>query len=184
MNFSNVGPSHGPQFFTNCSSVGPIHGVESFRSTLLQCGSLVGSQVLPENLLQCGLLSPQIRRSCQEPAPARASHGVTASFEHPPALAWGPPWAAGGYLLHCGPPWAAGGQPASCLTMGITTGCRVLSALAPGASPPPPSSLTWVSAGLFLSYSPSSLQQQLLLCRLGFFFPFLNLLSQRHYHCY
>ena len=32
---------------------------------------------------------------------------------HPPALAWGPPRAAGGYLLHHGPPWAAGGQPAS-----------------------------------------------------------------------
>ena len=56
---------------------------------------------------------PRVRRSCQEPAPARASHGVTASFGHPPAPAWGPPRAAGGYLLHRGPPWAAGGQPAS-----------------------------------------------------------------------
>ena len=58
-------------------------------------------------------LSPWGHRSCQEPAPARASHGVTASFGHPPAPAWGPPRAAGGYLLHLGPPWAAGGQPAS-----------------------------------------------------------------------
>uniref|UniRef100_A0A8C0HN38 Brain enriched guanylate kinase associated n=1 Tax=Buteo japonicus TaxID=224669 RepID=A0A8C0HN38_9AVES len=38
---------------------------------------------------------------------------VTASFGHPPAPAWGPPWAAGGDLLPRGPPWAAGGQPAS-----------------------------------------------------------------------
>uniref|UniRef100_A0A8C0B7T3 Sphingomyelin phosphodiesterase acid like 3B n=1 Tax=Buteo japonicus TaxID=224669 RepID=A0A8C0B7T3_9AVES len=96
----------------NCSSVGPSHGLQSFRSTLFQCGSPVGSQVLPENLLR-GLLSPRIWRSCQEPAPTRASHRVTASFKHPPALAWGLPWAAGGDLLHCEPPWAAGGQHAS-----------------------------------------------------------------------
>ncbi|KAM9590481.1 uncharacterized protein ACIBXB_005737 [Morphnus guianensis] len=79
MNFSNVGPSHGLQPFTNCSSMGPFHGVQSFRSTLLQHGLPTGSQILPENLLR-GLLSPQIRRSCQEPAPAQGSHGVTASF--------------------------------------------------------------------------------------------------------
>ena len=112
-NFSIVSPSHGLQFFTNCSSVGPFHGLQSFKHRLFQCGSPVGSQVLPANLLQRGLLSPQICRSCQEPAPARASHGVTASFGHPPAPAWGPPWAAGGDLLPRGPPWAAGGQPAS-----------------------------------------------------------------------
>ena len=112
MNFSNVGPSHGLQFFTNCSSVGPFHGLQSFRHRLLQRGSPTGSQVLPENLLQRGLLSPQIRRSCQDPAPARGSHRVTASFGNPPAQAWGPPWAAGGDLLHRGPPWAAERQPA------------------------------------------------------------------------
>ena len=101
MNFSNVSPSHRLQFFTNCSSMGPIHGVQSFKNRLLQRGSPAGSQVLPANLLQRGLLSPQVHRSCQEPAPAWASHGVTASFGHPPAPAWGPPQAAGGYLLHC-----------------------------------------------------------------------------------
>ncbi|KAM9591488.1 lens epithelium-derived growth factor-like [Morphnus guianensis] len=41
----------------------------------------------------------QVSKSCQEPAPAWASHGVTASFGHPPAPAWGPPQAAGGYLV-------------------------------------------------------------------------------------
>jgi len=68
---------------------------------------------LPANLLQRGLLSPWIHRSCQEPAPAQALHRVTASFGHPPDPVWGAPWAAGGDLLHCGPPWAAGAQPAS-----------------------------------------------------------------------
>jgi len=80
---------------------------------LLQSGSPMGSQVLPENLLHLVLLSPWDHRSCQEPAPAQASHGVTASFGHPPAIVWGPSWAAGGYLLHHRPPWTAGGQPAS-----------------------------------------------------------------------
>jgi len=49
-----------------------------------------GSQALPANLLQRGLLSPWGHRSWQEPAPARAPHGVTASFRHPSAPAWGP----------------------------------------------------------------------------------------------
>ncbi|KAK4807083.1 hypothetical protein QYF61_018424 [Mycteria americana] len=77
--FSNMGPSHGVQFFTNCSSMGTFHGVQSFRKGLFRHGSSAGSQVLPENLLQRGS-SPQGHRSCQEPAPARALHGVTASF--------------------------------------------------------------------------------------------------------
>jgi len=89
-NFSNVSPSHGLQLFTNCPRVGPSHGVQSFRNRLLQCGSPTGSQALPANLLWHGLLSPAVRRSWQEPAAAWALNGVTASFRHPPALAWGP----------------------------------------------------------------------------------------------
>jgi len=50
----------------------------------------MGSQALPANLLQRGLLSPRVHRCWQEPAPAQAPHGVTASFRHPPAPAWGP----------------------------------------------------------------------------------------------
>jgi len=113
MNCCNMSPSYGLQFSMNFSSMGPFHGMQSFRNRLLQRGSPTGSHVLPANLLQRGLLSPQGHRSCQEPAPAQAAHGVTASFRHPPALAWSPPWATGGYLLHRGPPWTAWGQPAS-----------------------------------------------------------------------
>ncbi|NXC66527.1 PLCZ1 phosphodiesterase, partial [Anhinga anhinga] len=77
MNFSNVPPSHGLQFFTNLlQHWGPSHGVRSFRNRLLQCGSPVGPQALPANLLQRGLLSPWVHRSCQAPAPAQASHGM------------------------------------------------------------------------------------------------------------
>ena len=83
MNFSSVGPSHRLQCFTNCSSVGPSHRLQSFWHRLLQLGSPTGSQVLPENLFQRGLLSPWVYRSCLEPGPAWASHGVTASFGNP-----------------------------------------------------------------------------------------------------
>ena len=84
MNFSSVSPSHGVLFFMNCCSVGPFHGVQSFRSTLFQHGSPMGSQALPANPIQRVLLSPVICRSWQAP------HGVTASFRPPPAPAWGP----------------------------------------------------------------------------------------------
>jgi len=50
----------------------------------------MGTQALPKNLLHHRLLSPWVHRSWQEPAPAWVLHGVTASFRHPPALAWGP----------------------------------------------------------------------------------------------
>jgi len=47
MNFSNVRPSCGLQFFTKYSSVGPFHEVQPFMKRLLQCGSPTRSQVLP-----------------------------------------------------------------------------------------------------------------------------------------
>jgi len=86
----SVGPSHGLQLSTNSPSVVPSHGMQSFRNRLLQCGSLTGSQVLPANLLRRGLLCPQVHRSWQEPASAWAPHRVKVSFGHPSALAWGP----------------------------------------------------------------------------------------------
>ncbi|KAK4810770.1 hypothetical protein QYF61_007744, partial [Mycteria americana] len=74
------GPSHGRQSSTNCSSAGPFHGVQSFRNRLLQCGSPTGSQVLPANLLQHGLLCMRL----QVLPGAYAStgfQGITASFK-------------------------------------------------------------------------------------------------------
>ena len=38
--FSCMTPSHGLQFFTNCSSVDPFHSVQSFRNRLLCSGYL------------------------------------------------------------------------------------------------------------------------------------------------
>jgi len=58
------------------------HGVTSPASkpALVWAPLSTGPQVLPVNLLQHGLLSPQGHGSCQEPAPVWASHGVTVSF--------------------------------------------------------------------------------------------------------
>ena len=64
----------------NYSNMALSHTVWSFRNRLIQRRSLTGTQVLPANLLCCGLLSPQDHRSCQEPASVWTSHGVTASF--------------------------------------------------------------------------------------------------------
>ena len=76
------------------------------------------------------------------------------------------------------PRWTSMGcRGTACLTMVFITGCRAITVPAPGASPPPPSSLTLVSAELF----PSHILTPLSPCR--FFFPFLNIFSQRHYHC-
>ena len=113
MNFFNMNPSYRLQLFMNCYSVGPFPQDAILEELVDPAWVPRVSEVLPTNLFWRGVLSPWVHRSWQEPAPAQASHGVTASFGHPPALAWGASWSAGGYLLHHGPPWAAGGQPAS-----------------------------------------------------------------------
>jgi len=141
------GPSHGRQYSTNYSSVGPFHGVQTFRDRLLQPVSPVRSQALPANLRQCR--SPQVHRSCQEPAPAQASHGVTASFGCTHLHCCG--------VLHglwveiCSSVGLHGLQGTACLTIVCSMGCKGISAPAPGAPPPPPSALILVSAELFLS---------------------------------
>jgi len=71
---------------------------------MLQLGSLMGPQVLPENLFLHRLLSTGCTSLC--------SPWAAASFRSLlPALVWGTPQAAGGYQLHYRLPWAAG-QPA------------------------------------------------------------------------
>jgi len=115
------------------------------------------------------------------PLQRRAPHGVTVSFRHPPAPVWGLPWATGGYLLHCGPPWTAGEQPASPLVFITSCKGRLSAPIFQAPPPPPPSSLTLVSAELFLSHHLTPLSN----CCLNpefFFFPFSNMLSQRRYH--
>jgi len=92
----------------------------------------------------------------QDPIPAWTLHGITASFKvHPPDPTWSPSrateWISAPLLI------SMGYRGTICITIVFTMGCRGISALAPGAHPPPLSSLTLVSAGLFLAYTHFSL---------------------------
>ncbi|XP_051634094.1 uncharacterized protein LOC127466819 [Manacus candei] len=104
MDLSSVNPSLRQQFFPNCCPMG--HFSMGWSPSQMSCTSMgppQGPQVLPgKNLLQRGLPSPRAAGLQQDPAPSWASHGVTASFRHPPAPARAPPWAAGAQLLHHG----------------------------------------------------------------------------------
>jgi len=176
-NFSNVSPSQGLQLFTNCPNVGPFHGVQSFRKRLLQRGSPTGSQALPANLLWHGLLSPWVCRSWQEPALVRGSPWGHSLLQASTCSSVGSlPRSTGGYLLHCGPPWTAGGQPSSPWPASPWSSSQAaredsllwhLEHLLP-----PPSSLTLVSAELFLPHHLTPLTS--LLFPQSFFLPFLK----------
>jgi len=134
----------------NCSSVGPSHGVQSFRKRLLQCGSPTGSQILPSNLLQRGLLFLHGATDT-----ARSLIRVTTSFRHPPALVFG--------TLHvlqvdiCSTMDLHGLQGDNLCYHGLLH--RLQGNLYSGAwsTSSPPSSLNLVSAGLFLSHISSPL---------------------------
>jgi len=138
-----------------------------------------GSQALPANLLQRGLLSPRVRRSWQEPAPVQAPRRVTASFRHPPAPAWGP--------FH-------GVQVDICSTMdlhglqGNNLPHHGLHYVLPGknlcsgawrTSSPSFFTVLGETAELYLAHHLTALTRLVFYHR---FFPFLNMLSQRHYH--
>lgn len=79
-----------------CSSsrrMGISHRIKSFRKRLIQHGT------------------PLDHSSWQKTCPCVGFPQPVASFRvYPPATAWGPLWAAGGYLLQCGPSQTAGRQ--------------------------------------------------------------------------
>lgn len=60
MSSSKVSPSYRLQLSTDCYSMHPFHSLQSFRSRLFQHKSPAGSQFLPGNLFQWGLLSPEV----------------------------------------------------------------------------------------------------------------------------
>lgn len=70
MDFSNVSPTYGMQFFSDVSSLIPFLAVQSFRNALLQNIFPAGLQVLPINLLQhrlsTGSQSPSGTPSCSD----------------------------------------------------------------------------------------------------------------------
>lgn len=121
-----------------CFSVGSLPR-DTILHELLQHVPSIGLSPSGTGCFSMGVTSPT-----HEPTPAWASPGVTTPFRHPPAQ-YPPSWWISASL------WSPCAQGLSCLTLGCPMGCRGISAPAPGAPPAPPA-LTWVSAGLFLSY--------------------------------
>lgn len=106
----------------------------------------MGTQVIPANLLQWGLLSPQGRRTFHEPVDMKAFHRIRACFGHIYPLCWR---SSVGYMWLSAPSWPfMGCRETACLTVIFYMECREISALLPGA----PSSLTLVSAEVFSSH--------------------------------
>jgi len=157
--FSSVSPSHGLQFFVTVPVwalfMCPFYRLQSFRNELLQHGSPVGSQVLPANLLQRGAWAPVftgpqvLPKACSSaespyghslPWPSTCSSIVLQNLTMQVSIC---------FLLLT----SMGCMGTACLTMVFTTGCGGISAPAPGAPLPHPSSLTLVSAGLFHTFS-------------------------------
>lgn len=144
MTYSSTGPSPSRElkFFTNSSSMCPFHVLQSFRNTPLL--HLAGTQVLAENLLQCGLLSTWGHRSCQETVQVWVSHGATTSFAYPPALSWGPSMGCRGNL--CSTSNLHRLQGHSSLTLVFIISFRGIPNLVPEACLSLPSPLTLVSS--------------------------------------
>lgn len=106
----------------------------------------MGSQVLPENLIQCELLSPWDCRFCQEPVPLQASHRVTASIRQTVSQVWSPLWAANGSAMDL-----HGLQGDNLPHHDLHHGLQGHLCSCAGALLPPPS-LSSVPARLFLEY--------------------------------
>jgi len=159
------GPFHGRWLSMNCPRVGSLPRGAVPQEQAAPAWVPMGSQALPANLLRRGLLSPRGHRSWQEPAPARAPHGVTASFRNPPAPAWG----------HCHKLWVGicstvgphglQGQPAPPRSAPWLQGNLCSGAWSTSC---PPSALTWGSAELLLSHSLNLLSSWSCCCAVTF----------------
>jgi len=151
----------------NCPGVGPFHGVNSFRNRLLQHGCPTGSEVLPANLLRCGLSTGlQVLAGACSSIGFRGHSFLQAYSCSSVGSSIGCRWISAPLCTSMG----CRGQPASPWSSPQAAGESLLRRLEHLL--PPPSALTLVSAELLLSQSHSSLQLQLLLHR--FFLPFLK----------
>jgi len=143
---------------TGCSSVGPPWGHKSCQQTCSSVGSYLHGSAGPDR----SLLQRELLTGSQPPSGIHLlQRGVPST-----GCRWrsAPLWTS----MDC--------RGTACLTMVFSMGCRGISAPVPGSPPPPPSSLTLVSAEWFCSHIVT------LAYPAAGFFPILNLLSQRHYH--
>jgi len=147
---------------TDCSSMNPTQNHKSCQQTCSSVGSSPhGSTGHARILLQQGL--PIVS---QPPSGTSTCSSVGSSM----VCSW----------IYAPSQTFVGFRGTACLIMVFSMGCKGISALVSGPHPPPPSSLTLLSAEIFLSHILTPLSQSPSPCR--FYFPFLNMLSQRHYH--
>jgi len=145
---SNASPSHGLQLFTNCPSMGPSPRVQSFRNRLLQHGSPWGHQPCQQT---CSGVGSSLPGSAGSGRSLPLSTGSQLPSGIPLLQPWGP--FHGLQVEICSTVDLHGMQGTACLTMVFITSCKGrVSAPTSRAPPPPPSSLTVVSAELFLSH--------------------------------
>ena len=150
---------------TGCSSVGPPWGHKPCQQTFSGVGSSLHWSAGPGR----SLLQLRLPTGSQPPSgihPLR--HGLPST-----GCRWrsSPPWTS----MDC--------RKTACLSMVFIMRCKGRLSVPSCRAPllPPPSSLTLVSAEFFLSHSVTPLSS--LPFHRSFFFPFFNMLSQRHYHC-
>ncbi|KAK4830930.1 hypothetical protein QYF61_014303, partial [Mycteria americana] len=127
MNFSNVSPSHGLQFFMNCSSMGPPRCHKSCQQTCSGVGSSlsVGPQVLPGACSSVGFPWGHSLLRTSTCSSVGSSTGCRVDI--------------------CSTVNLHGLQGDSLPHHGLHHGLQGISALVPEAPPPPPSSLTVIA---------------------------------------
>jgi len=148
---------------TGCSSMGPPQGHKPCQQTFSGVGPLS--------------TGPQILAGA---SPARAPHRVTASFRHPPSPAWG--------LFHglqvdiCSIVDLHGLQGDSLSHHGLQHELQGKNLCSSVSSTSSPSFLTDLGVCRVVSFTSSHSSLSTAVSLQFFFFPFLNMLSQRRYH--
>jgi len=177
-NFSNVSPSHRLQLFTNCPSVVPSMECSPSGTGWSSVGPLQGHKPCQQT---CSGVDSSLHRSAG-PGRGLLQRGLPTGSQLPSGihlLQRGVP--STGYRWISAPPWTSVDcRETTSLAMVFVTSCKGRLSAPTFQVPPPPPSLTLVSAELFLSHSLTPLSRLPLHC--SFFLPFLNMLSQRRYH--
>lgn len=151
MKFSSVSPSHGHQFFVNCSNTFPFP--EAWR------GNMGSPQDEKSYQQSCSTVGSSL---CRLQVPARTlSPGVTASSQASVCCCLGRLYGLQVDLCIFG----SSMQGHSCYIRIFAMSCKGISFLAPGAPLPPPCPLNLVSEELFFSrMRPPLFSVQLQLC--------------------
>lgn len=125
------------------------HGSFQWGTVLQEWTASERLQVMPENLLLCGFFSMD-PSAWNNSSPTLSLHNLQLQITTTCFNADSPRGCRWISAPLCSPMGCRAQQP--WLTVLLPTGCKRISALGPGATPLPPSTLTSVSAGLFLPH--------------------------------